>query len=1327
MTVSLWLPGNPEGAKKCRGGWLRSMLMQSQEHATRRIIERVAMGIQPMRFPHFPRNDEDWEDLCVRVFRCELSIPGLARFGRPGQPQGGIDLIGNDSGGSSVSVQCRLKLSGTLSEAEITEVVEQTAQHHPSLARLIIATTGRRDSKAQKHALAIDAANKRKGKFGVDIWFWEDFEDFFGREPSVAAEIFDGVLPGSTAQRILRGVEQIQTAMVAAVPSDSPPTDTDKQIDEAFAHTKRGQPDRTIALLVHLQERSWDKLSDKLRYRTLANIGTAYFAKGALERAAEFFLNARNFQDSPAARCLEARALVYQNKFDEAGRVIDEVIRAHPNHAQAYALRVNLEEQPYETALSRIPLPYRDNAEVALALSFLATVQRRFKEAETHARDATVAEPNWTVAQTHLATVLLLQAKAGGVTTPDGKIALQDLGGLAEAETLLSKVAEDSTSNDYARGMALVNRSSVRRLVGREAEARDDLDHALRLLPNDRGVVSMYAANLEATGNREEATRQWRRAAELDGRGIAPELVLAGAALDQGPEAIASGVRELEGLRQEAAECRPEEKFEFVRILSLLRHAANASAYSVQSPPHRDLSDLLTPVGRAVLDAWWLCEFGDRTGARSAISALTDGALRRLSEPEIVPCGQLCLRLKELDLAMRCLRSHARPTQWTTLTAMYVDAAYRAGRWDEVLRWCESLRKAGVIRRELIALECQIRVNHEDGATTLSVLRDWLESHPDDEEAWLWLGLAGGSCGDQVTSEEVVTRIVGRVTFAPEEIDSALQLVVKSRSLSQGDKLSFVFRLWRQHRADHRAWRGLLAVFMTATSPGETPPTPEAVAVGTTALLRIEGEHKALMVSIEIGPDPDVKWSEYAPNSQMAVAIIGAKVGETRQVPGQFFVRTATVEQVVPTPHYVASRCLDEWDTTFPDIPFVQKFGAGDMPPHPTPEQLRAAFQPVARAVDELRRHAEVAVAKFKSELVTFWNLSLRLGRDHVEVVESVLFSDSLEFPCIITGSSEDESPHLKSLSQGVVVDASAITVMTHLELMDEFTKAIPVVMPSRLLVELEYMVGERRQPQDTLTEARGVPVIMQHDPKAHDLWHRRWTNAVVALRERANLTSGLPLLALDPQDRDSLQSTIAGPSGARAVAIAKANKMPLHMDDGRLAAIAGAIFGVTRVSSYSIIRYLHTVGRISESAFFDAHAKLIGWRMASLPFHPAAALASFRLAGWDMNKWPARQAIEVIGLPGNAPAAIARVLLTTLKQFWRSTPPGVDPAKILTALLHELDKRADGRAIGAAALTLVNQVFSIDVIAARDVETVIRMWLSTDPPLTALGSLIIT
>lgn len=112
----------------------------------------------------FPKNHQDFEDLCVRIFRAHWGIANVQRLGRQGHAQWGIDIIG-ESGGKVHACQVKHHEQGKrlLWREDVAEEVKKARGFEMPLHTYVVATTAPTDPKLQQQVLALSLERVRKG------------------------------------------------------------------------------------------------------------------------------------------------------------------------------------------------------------------------------------------------------------------------------------------------------------------------------------------------------------------------------------------------------------------------------------------------------------------------------------------------------------------------------------------------------------------------------------------------------------------------------------------------------------------------------------------------------------------------------------------------------------------------------------------------------------------------------------------------------------------------------------------------------------------------------------------------------------------------------------------------------------------------------------------------------------------------------------------------------------------------------------------------------------------------------------------------------------
>lgn len=153
-----------------------------------------------------PKDEQDFERLCRRFFEKQWGHP-VELFGRRGQRQDGVDFYAQTERGV-IGGQAKLHdPPAVLTPADIKSTIEQARTFKQKLCRLVIASTSKRDTKAQDYALEVNAEHSRRSLFAIELWFWDQFEEVFRHDFELAREL--GVVPGLEAHIAAEVVQRV--------------------------------------------------------------------------------------------------------------------------------------------------------------------------------------------------------------------------------------------------------------------------------------------------------------------------------------------------------------------------------------------------------------------------------------------------------------------------------------------------------------------------------------------------------------------------------------------------------------------------------------------------------------------------------------------------------------------------------------------------------------------------------------------------------------------------------------------------------------------------------------------------------------------------------------------------------------------------------------------------------------------------------------------------------------------------------------------------------------------------------------------------------------
>lgn len=290
-----------------------------------------------------PQNWQDFESGSASLWAQELSCPGLKRFGRGGQEQYGLDILGyrENKPDFLVGVQCKcIDRAKKLDAATVRDEVKKVLASGFDIREYFITHTGRDDAKLDRLAVELSQEQKKLGRdIVIWVWGWGTLQERIAKDPDVALE-FD---PSYSAfgKRVVEGMSD-QSRMLADIhsmiatmgapgtailsPLDAPAAITsvadaawDKIIDRCRSMADEGRPGQALSLLVGLWDDLDDTASNRIRFRVKANIGSCHLKLGDTENASAELVAAFDlWPDDVKAITNKVLGLILRKEFEAA-------------------------------------------------------------------------------------------------------------------------------------------------------------------------------------------------------------------------------------------------------------------------------------------------------------------------------------------------------------------------------------------------------------------------------------------------------------------------------------------------------------------------------------------------------------------------------------------------------------------------------------------------------------------------------------------------------------------------------------------------------------------------------------------------------------------------------------------------------------------------------------------------------------------------------------------------------------------------------------------------------------------------------------------------
>lgn len=148
-----------------------------------------------------PKNWDTFEDIVCDIFARELNNRNFQRYGRSGQKQFGVDVVGI-SDGKIIGIQCKHFPNGKITESDLDNEVEKAESFFPKIENFYFVTSADRDTEITSYVYKLSQQREKEHKFPVVIKFWDDIYDWLVNYPDILYKHFTKYFPVSELENI---------------------------------------------------------------------------------------------------------------------------------------------------------------------------------------------------------------------------------------------------------------------------------------------------------------------------------------------------------------------------------------------------------------------------------------------------------------------------------------------------------------------------------------------------------------------------------------------------------------------------------------------------------------------------------------------------------------------------------------------------------------------------------------------------------------------------------------------------------------------------------------------------------------------------------------------------------------------------------------------------------------------------------------------------------------------------------------------------------------------------------------------------------------------
>ena len=891
------------------------------------------------RLSHEIPRPKDWQAFqrnCVILYRAELNDPHAQEYGRDGQAQYGIDILGRRNGKPDhwVGIQCR-RVTKALNKDKILADCRSTLALRAELKEIIFATTAPNDTSSTDAAIEVEDILRSEGRdLRVTVLGWDNLCLLIAMYPSAYAAFYPASVAterplheanGSETTKLRDDMNALSAQLAAmriTITSPSDGTNAQEQDHEDKAlHAKidtyrdlfkndhqLGLADTGLKSLIGTFEPSAEPRAD---FRIKFNLGSIALELGRETEAIAYYEAAHAVRPTdPMAVANLALARMLGRRFEEAMDLAREALAGSPpaKHAVGYLLqaaaRSNWQGDPEEL----VPVDIAGTVDADLGLAEFWRL-REVPSWPKRVIELSRNHPNSLVFKRLGALSVLTLVSTNNMYLPGGNTSVNPVELNDAADELKENVEYllgiGFTGTDLAAHAS--NSAVILRYCGRNIEAEDILTRTVKAGVTDTGVLRMLGLVQSLQGKREAALKTLEPLTQ-DGEAM---LLVAEIIAERSPQEALKHITTLpdeiispqhKSVRwQIAAEAaiRLKDSRAFEHALAELKSAGGLDV-TIELLQIRDLEH------RGATES----EIAERA---RAVAATVPADIEMSTR--VLIAGELRNFNRPLE-ASRLLDGHVDLGRMSPAALLYLQSLAGARRDDAFLASLKNAAREVRECPEVLWLQSTHAWNVGDLGVSLKAVEAFLVERPDNFRARLLQIEILARQNNSTEIEKELSRPIEEIRDA--SLEGQLRIVTLLSYFGFTERAAaFAYRLFLQHRDDPRIWMAFSSVLLSegngsGTKSWDMPSVAPDAAVDVTF---DDGERQFFVIESDaelLRLDLDSR----EPDHPLAAAVSAKVVGNEFTVEGRKGQINGIRHKYVARFHYI----LENYEKRFPTI-----------------------------------------------------------------------------------------------------------------------------------------------------------------------------------------------------------------------------------------------------------------------------------------------------------------------------------------------------------------------------------------------------------------------
>ena len=1072
--------------------------------------------------------------------------------------------------------------------------------------------------------------------------------------------------------------------------------DFDREIDLVGKSLEAGKADVVIDRLEELLRHNDDKLSERQKYRTKANLASAWSLKGDYEKSNLLNLEATNHQpDDPKVRSLRAITLCFLGRIEESRRLAESLRSEGVQDGKVFATLIRTcGDQTIEELQKAVPPQFHSDLEVLNAVYWRLTQKEDFRGAESVARKMLAGDPDNDRIKVWLANAIVTicgQSKKGSI-----ELSVEDRNSkLQEAKQLVNGVIEKvELPCLYTRARARYNRAFVHSYLGDDNLAESDFREALLLLPGDTDMAYQYGIYMMQRDRQDVALKVFKECC-ADPKQIGSVILMAQILTDSKDENDWQLAKDYLVPRiDELAEFLPN-RFDLCDMFGEACRKTN-NAEEAEELFKSEQFPLDAPSRSTLLSIHWT-----RLGALEEANAHALEAHSGFLASEVISIrpnlAQVLGRLGHHELALEVFKSFVSPSGASEINALVIGCAEQARDDKFLIEFCGELRRYGNESKYSVEREVVLLQEYNELERAVEVIESHLQNETDLEFA-AYLRMRRSAIGVRLGRSELLELDLSRLpNVAAVQPLLGCQVAAMLSEAGQPEKgIRYIYQLFRLHPGNPEVNRCMATLPGLGDDRSFKFEQPSKAGPGVAIQYRNErsGETQWRVIEDEFPPKQELR--EISGESSLGLEVTGKSVGE------QFFLRKDFIQDkkatVVRLLHKITFRqmdCLTEFENRFSDD-FLSY--AYDVPQTDEGEIDGQAFIDQLSKMDEPQQQIDKMITDHG--LTPYLHASLS-NRSVIASLSHFISTPTFHVRCCSGNSDEfDRANALLEESHPVVVDESVLATLFFLNIHRK-----EVLLPDNLLVSEGTLDKFRRIVQDPdILFAKRRTGKSNGKLYFHEFTDQELSEAIenfnsfyAWIESNFERKGGLGTTQIPVGIREEIQK-MYGFSAAESIGVAIAEKAVLWTDDQFLAAKAEELLFSNRVWTDVVLEHLNESDGINDRTFCELKVQLIDFGYLFTRINPSIVKVAGELSSWQADSRPLRSVVDWLYVSNVTEVGAVIIGLKLVQIAWTECMLAHSREKIVKEVCRSISKRPDAASVLHSMDRQLTNIFGFDV-----------------------------